>query len=321
MKRGLFLILVIALSLAPAFASSALAKSSSAENTVFPLEIRNRTSQPVTIALVRTDGPGAYWLPVAPNTDRQFTVQGGTYAHTTYACGTTAAGTLEIAQQLRLIFTPCAGLAPNPGAPTLEKIHLSDSPSGLFWAYHYGLGRLGGSSSAGGVASGGPCDYTATADVTIYTRPSTSSDVFSTQPAGFSIQPTARTSTGWLGFEPGVAQAANIGSFRLRWLPPGSGTKTGGCSSLPIVWAPIAGICYDMPMSDTNVYASADTTSSVLFVLHLGEFAEVLGLTSSSDWAQVDLGPGNTGSHVVGWVEASTLNMNGPCGSLPTVTP
>jgi hypothetical protein len=32
---------------------------------------------------------------------------------------------------------------------------------------------------------------------------------------------------------------------------------------------------------------------------------------SNGDWAQVDLGPGNTGSHVEGWVEASTLNLNG----------
>ena len=68
-----------------------------------------------------------------------------------------------------------------------------------------------------------------------------------------------------------------------------------------------------MPMSDTNVYQDPDSSSAILLVLHLGEFAEVLGLASGGDWAQVDLGPGNTGSQVVGWVEASRLNVNGPC--------
>ena len=319
MKRALFFILVIAFCLAAAFAPGALTKASAAEKTLFPLLIRNRTDGQVSIALTRTDGPGAYWLSVPPGEEARFAVQRGSYAHTTDACGKSEAGTLEVTRGLRLVFTPCAGRAPNSGAPTFEKIHLSDSPRGKLWAYHYGPARAGAASGAGG-AGGGACQYTATLDVTIYTRPSTSADEFSMQGAGFSIQPTARTSGGWLGFDPGVAQAANIGPFRLRWLPPGSGAQTDGCSSLPVVWAPLPGVCYDMPMEDTNVYASPDTSAAVLAVLHLGEFAAVLGTTAGGDWARVDLGPGNTGSHAIGWVEAASLNVNGPC-SLPTVSP
>jgi hypothetical protein len=76
-----------------------------------------------------------------------------------------------------------------------------------------------------------------------------------------------------------------------------------------------------MPMSDTNVYQNPDAGSAVLFVLQMGEFAEVLGLAPGGDWAQVDLGPGNTGSQVMGWVESSTLNVNGPCSDLLLINP
>ncbi len=318
MKRVVFFALVIAFLLVPAFTPVVLAKA--AEKTHFPLVVRNRTGGEVTIALVRTDGPGVYWLTVPPGAEGRFEVRSGSYTHTTVACGKTESGALQVARGLRLIFTPCPGVAPNAGAPTFEKIHLSDAPSGKLWSYQYGPAR-GGAASGGDSAVGGACQYTATAEVTIYTRPSTSADEFSTQGAGFSIQPSARTSNGWLGFDPGVAQAANIGPFRLRWLPPGSGTQTAGCNSLPVVWAPLPGVCYDMPMGDTNVYASPDTSAAVLFVLHLGEFAELLGTSAGGDWVKVDLGPGNTGSNAVGWVEAASLNMNGPCGSLPTVSP
>jgi hypothetical protein len=320
MKRATFFVLVLALCISQVFTSVVKAKVSPEEETLFPVMLRNRTAGQVSISLVRMDGVGAYWLSVAPGAERRFALQGGSYTHTTYACGKTETGRLEVNRGLRLIFTSCPGVAPNPGEPTLEKIHLRDSPRGKLWSYRYGPARPGAGSGSGG-AAGGTCQYTATAEVDIYTRPSTSADVFSTQGAGFSIQPSARTADGWLGFDPGVAQAANIGSFRLRWLPPGSGTRTGGCSSLPVVWAPLPGLCYDMPMDTTNVYATPDTSAAVLFVLHLGEFAELLGTTAGGDWAKVDLGPGNTGSHAVGWVEVGSLNVNGPCSGLPTVSP
>jgi hypothetical protein len=189
------------------------------------------------------------------------------------------------------------------------------------WRYQYGSPGAGFSTTPGGGVAAGPCNYTATADVTIYSRPDLSADVFSTQGAGFSIQPTARTANGWYGFDPGVAQAANIGSFRLRWLPPGSGTLTGSCSSLPEVWAPRPGICYFMPMGPVEVYSAPDTTSSVVWTLQVGQFAAVLGEDPSGNFARVDLAPGNTGSNLEGWVEATTLNINGPCSGLPTINP
>jgi hypothetical protein len=243
------------------------------------------------------------------------------YDQTSFACGSSASGTLDVSRQLRLTFTPCFGDAPNQGAPTIEKIHLTDSPTGIKWSYQYGPApRPGAAAPSGGTASG-PCRLEAVDEVTIYNRPSTASSVFSTQGPGFTQDFQARTSDGWLGFDPGVAQAANIGEFRLRWVEPGTEDLTGNCGGLPVVWGPPAGVCFDMPMDTTNVYADPDATSPVVAVLHVGDFAAVVGLDPSGDWARVDLGPGNTGSPAEGWVEANSLNVNGPCDGLPEVTP
>jgi hypothetical protein len=318
MRRVLPILLVIFMLLA--FYGAALADESNTAGGSFRLEIRNRSGGEAVLMLVALQSEQTYRFVVAPSEIRNFTAEAGFYAQTTYACGGSATGTLDVSRQLRLTFTPCAGRAPNAGAPTLEKIHLVDAPTGLKWRYRYGpaLKGLAGTGSGGEI---GACEYTATTEVTIYSRPDTAASVFSVQPAGFTAQPGARSANGWLGFDPGVAQAANIGPFRLRWLPPGSGSVSAGCASLPVIWTPQAGLCYDMPMSDTNVYQNPDAGSAVLFVLQMGEFAEVLGLAPGGDWAQVDLGPGNTGSQVVGWVESSTLNVNGPCSDLLLINP
>lgn len=170
-------------------------------------------------------------------------------------------------------------------------------------------------------SGGGACTATASGPLTIYSRPSDASDVFFEAGAGFSQAMGARTDDGWLGFDPAIAQAANIGSFRYRWIYLDDATFAGDCLGLPVVWGPLPGYCYDMPMEIVNVYAAPDTTSSLVTTLEVGEFAAING-TFGSDWAQVDLGPGNTGLTGLGWVNAATLNMNGSsCGSLPAVSP
>ena len=128
-----------------------------------------------------------------------------------------------------------------------------------------------------------------------------------------------QTSTGWVGFDPGTAQAANIGPFRLRWVQAEPADLTGSCNILPVLWAPSPGICFDMPMEDTSVYSSPDTSSQVIVTLHPEDFAGILGQTSTG-WAKIDLGTGNTGNTGIGWIESATLNMNGPCDNLPTIS-
>jgi hypothetical protein len=156
------------------------------------------------------------------------------------------------------------------------------------------------------------CEASTTGSMIIYTRPSTQAEVFFISPPGFSVQISARTASGWLGFNPGVAQAANMGSFRLRWVQRKAVRLSGNCSNLPRVWGPPPGICFDMPMFNVNVYEHPRTSARVLTVLHPEQFAAVVR-RSGPDWVKVDLRKGNTGLKLSGWVEANTLNVNGPC--------
>jgi hypothetical protein len=171
-------------------------------------------------------------------------------------------------------------------------------------------------------AATGPCQIVAAGDtVTAYTRPSLQADPFGLiSSAGFPIPVGARTEDGWLGFDPGVAQAANTGVFRNRWVQANQVQVEGACDAVPLVQGPPPGICFTMPMDVTPVYINPDTTSTVIVSLTVDQYAAVLGLTNNS-WAKLDLGLGNSGNQQTGWVPQETLNFNGPCDVLPIVTP
>ena len=137
MKRTLLIALALVLAFSLVFATTALAQDEDEEIVRFRVEIRNRTDENVFVTLVGTDVFAGYLLAVAPGSERVFTVREGNYTHTTFACGESAEGTLAVTQQLRFVFTPCFGPAPNQGAPTIEKIHLTDSPEGREWFFKY----------------------------------------------------------------------------------------------------------------------------------------------------------------------------------------
>jgi hypothetical protein len=166
------------------------------------------------------------------------------------------------------------------------------------------------------------CSFTADGPTTIYTRPSLAAEVFFEAPAGFTIDEfQAQTSDGWLGFDPAVAQAANTGPFRLRWIPPTAATVSGDCSGLPVVWGPPPGICFLMPMGPVEVHDAPDAAASVIASLTVDDYVAIDG-TNAGGWAHVDFAPGNTGLALTGWVAPADLNMNGPCDfSPPTPTP
>jgi hypothetical protein len=171
-------------------------------------------------------------------------------------------------------------------------------------------------------AGSGACEPSATSAFDIYTRPSLTADVFGTFAAGFpSVTITGRTADGWLGFDPGVAQAANIGAFRLRWMPPGSPiTLSGDCASVPVEpWVPAPGVCYQMSMGPVEVHAAADPTAAVLHMLDVGEFVAIQGQTGTG-WLFVDGNEGNVPG-VVGWIPQLEMNVNGPCELIPLVSP
>ncbi|NIM95393.1 MAG: hypothetical protein GTO18_16985 [Anaerolineales bacterium] len=54
--------------------------------------------------------------------------------------------------------------------------------------------------------------------VTVYRFPDETSDVFGVIGPGDEYKALARTVDGWLGFDPGIAQAGNIGLAHHRWV-------------------------------------------------------------------------------------------------------
>jgi hypothetical protein len=157
-----------------------------------------------------------------------------------------------------------------------------------------------------------PCELVAESAVTVYERPDVSAEVFGTMPPDLRVRVAARTADGWLCFDPAVAQAANVGVFRVRWVPGDSALRLEGrCDSVGEVVGPPSGICFTMPMEEVQVRADADPACEVITTLSYGEYAAVVG--RHDGWAQVDLGLGNSGMDATGWVLESTLNLNGPC--------
>jgi hypothetical protein len=168
------------------------------------------------------------------------------------------------------------------------------------------------------------CILTANSDTPIYDRPAAGSSQFGILSAGQQVTASGQTASGWLGFGPGVAQAANVGIFRLRWLAPGSKVRqSGDCGALPEFAAVSATTCYEMAMADTPVYAQPSTTASVIATLPAGEYAAVAG-KNAQDWLKLDLSDGSlAGEHrgQTGWIAPEAANFNGQsCANLPTVT-
>ena len=157
------------------------------------------------------------------------------------------------------------------------------------------------------------CDLSVANAVIVYTRASAAADQFGTLSPGETVNPTARTADGFYGFEPGVAQAGNVGLFRLRWILKTHDVNLGaGCTSLPTAVSPIAGICYAMMMQDTPIYSSADTTSALVTTLHLNDYAMVTA--HANGFYTLDLNVASPSMDSLGYMEEGLLGgFNGPC--------
>jgi hypothetical protein len=62
------------------------------------------------------------------------------------------------------------------------------------------------------------CVFTANEPLTAYRLPDSASDVFGVIPVGDSFDILAQTADGWVGFDPGVAQAGYIGLAHHKWV-------------------------------------------------------------------------------------------------------
>jgi len=165
------------------------------------------------------------------------------------------------------------------------------------------------------------CMLSASSAVVAYTRPSLQAEPFGDLPVGMSLYATARTADGWIGFDPGYAQAANIGVFHHRWVQEGPAIDLeGGCDSLPIVVGPPPGICFNMFMTHAPLLEQPLPNAAVLYLVSSADYAMVIG-KSADGWLKIDLSVGNIGQDIEGWVEGMNANFNGPCAYLTILEP
>jgi hypothetical protein len=164
------------------------------------------------------------------------------------------------------------------------------------------------------------CELVPKGNLMAYERPSIDAPVFATLPPAGKVQVEAVTADGWLGFDPGYAQAGNVGLFRLRWVRGGGAfSLEGACADVEQVVAPAAGVCFLMAVQEMPVYARSDVESPVIATLQLADYAEVLGVTDA--WVYADLSEGSLGLDLHGWIPRDLASFNGDCegllGTLP----
>jgi photosystem II stability/assembly factor-like uncharacterized protein len=165
------------------------------------------------------------------------------------------------------------------------------------------------------------CMLSASSAVIAYNRPSPQAEPFGDLPVGMSLYAIARTADGWIGFDPGYAQAANIGVFHHRWVQEGPAIDLeGDCDSLPIVVGPPPGICFNMFMTHAPLLEQPLPNAAVLHLVSSADYAMVIG-KSADGWLKIDLSVGNIGQNIEGWVEGMNTNFNGPCADLPIIAP
>jgi len=170
------------------------------------------------------------------------------------------------------------------------------------------------------IASPSQCELVVNSETTAYERPSLDAPVFATMSPGVRVIVEAITADGWIGFDPGMAQAGNVGVFRLRWVQESDAfSLEGTCAGLPVIEGPPAGVCFTMSMFDTPVFAEPDTSSAIIVTMHHGDYAKVLGITEN--WVRIDLSVGSLELGQSGWISSEMVNFNGPCEDLPAVTP
>lgn len=98
-------------------------------------EIINKTDQPVSISL--TSDSAFYYLTVAANTTKIFTVERLVYNQTIWSCDKSDSGTIDLKTYMKLTFTRCDRSAPNKGERGMEKLHIDDAPYGVNNRFEY----------------------------------------------------------------------------------------------------------------------------------------------------------------------------------------
>lgn len=157
----------------------------------------------------------------------------------------------------------------------------------------------------------------AEAPVNICERPDSASQTWSALPPGESLEIAVTTADGWLGFEPGVAQAGNSGSFRYRWIRPDApfAIVSGDPALLEIVWGPSAGYAYAMTFEPVPVHLEPDFLSEVVDSMPRNSAASIT--CRIPGWYRIDPVNGPHPGTAPGWVSESAVSINGGIESVP----
>ncbi len=163
---------------------------------------------------------------------------------------------------------------------------------------------------------GNECILVCLDSVTVFTRPDSSATFMVMLAPRDRVILSGRTVDGWLGFDPGVAQAANIGSFRLRWISGDSRYLTDGVlSSVPVVWGPQAGITYAMIYETSPLYSEPDSNSAV--VDSVPSFCAAVIISRTEDWYLLDLRIEPQRLDIEGWIESMDVSVSGDLDTIP----
>lgn len=148
--------------------------------------------------------------------------------------------------------------------------------------------------------------------VEVYQRPGYEAELFGFLNSNDTIQGLARSASGWIGFDPGVAQAANLGVFRLRWIDLDSSIEiiTGNFKDLPVIWTPEPGKCYNMFLNISYLYSYPDVDSEIIDSFNPGDIAEIVKIDSSG-WGLIVSISEDTVNSCSGWIKPEDLNING----------
>ncbi|MCK5065626.1 MAG: hypothetical protein KAQ97_10105 [Candidatus Fermentibacteraceae bacterium] len=152
--------------------------------------------------------------------------------------------------------------------------------------------------------------------IAVFQRPDSSADVWSMLAPFERVIVSGRTVDGWLGFDPGVAQAANRGSFRLRWISEDENIVIEGkLDSVSVIWGPEAGITYAMIYKDSPLFAEPDSLSMVIDSIPSGSAAGIVSKTE--DWYLLDLNESPLEDSIQGWISSMSMSISGDPDSIP----
>jgi hypothetical protein len=152
--------------------------------------------------------------------------------------------------------------------------------------------------------------------IVVFQRPDSCAAVWSILAAFEGIVLSGRTVDGWLGFDPGVAQAGNIGSFRLRWISKDENFVIDGeLDSISVVWGPGAGITYAMIYQDSPLFMEPDSLSMVIDSIPSGSAAGIISRTEN--WYLLDLNESPLEDSIQGWISSLFVSVSGDPDTIP----